>query len=267
LDTILPQEVPAEEAFRIALPHFEGPLDLLLHLIKEHKLDVLDIPIALVAEKYLEHLAQMRELNLDVAGEFLVMASTLAHLKSRLLLPKPELRADVEGDDAQGDPREELVRRLLEYQKYKAAAEALGGRALLDRDTFVRRVVPEKVPSADDELGLVEISVFKLIEALDRVLKNAAPEIRHEVTRERVSLSDAIHTLADRLRAEGTVPFRSLFEGERQRHRIIILFLAVLEMCKLRLIRVDASQETDDLLLCARGEALMQPLVTTEVEG
>lgn len=256
----------SQETFRIALPHFEGPLDLLLHLIKEHKLDIFDIPVAMVAEKYLEHLARMRELNLDIAGEFLVMASTLTQLKSRLLLPKPEIRADAEADEAQGDPREELIRRLLDYQKYKEAARALGDRGLLDRDVFIRRVTPEREPPAPDELGLMEISVFKLIEALDRILKSAAPEVRHEVTRERVSLSDAIHNLADRLRAEGRLSFRSVFEGERQRHRIIILFLAVLEMCKLRLIRVSQEEDGEDLILTARQNALSQPLSALEIE-
>ncbi len=270
------EQPPLQDTFRIALPHFEGPLDLLLHLIKEHKLDIFDIPVALVAEKYLEHLSRMRELNLDIAGEFLVMASTLTHLKSRLLLPKPELKLDTEADEAQGDPREELIRRLLEYQKYKEAARTMGERGLLDRDVFIRRVTPEREsaqagagsPGSDADIRLVEISVFKLIEALDRILKNAAPEIRHEVTRERVSLSDAIHTLADRLRAEGQISLRSVFEGERQRHRIIILFLAVLEMCKLRLIRVSQEEGVEqDLILSARQGALNQPLAMTEVEG
>src|SRR5436305_6072477 len=105
------------ETFRIQLPKFEGPLDLLLHLIREHKLDIFDIPIALITEKYLEALQEMREINLDVAGEFLVMAATLAHIKSRLLLPRQEAVAEQE-EDQQADPREELVRRLLEYQKY-----------------------------------------------------------------------------------------------------------------------------------------------------
>ena len=112
----------AGDAFRIALPNFEGPLDLLLHLLKEHRLDIFDIPIALVTEKYLEHLERMREINLDIAGEFLVMAATLAHLKSRMLLPRQEAAQQVDAaveqqqEDA-GDPRAELVRRLLEYQK------------------------------------------------------------------------------------------------------------------------------------------------------
>src|SRR6476661_3376697 len=128
-----------QDAFRIALPNFEGPLDLLLHLIREHKLDIFDIPIALITEKYLEHLALMREINLDIAGEFLVMASTLLHIKSRLLLPKQETTEVPADNDDHLDPRAELVRRLLEYQKYKDAAQQLAGNDLLDRDVFPRR--------------------------------------------------------------------------------------------------------------------------------
>src|SRR3954468_9574782 len=109
----------AATSFRIALPNFEGPLDLLLHLIREHKLDIFDIPIALITEKYLEHLARMKEINLDIAGEFLVMAATLAHIKSRLLLPRQEVQGEAIEQEEQGDPRADLVRRLLEYQKYK----------------------------------------------------------------------------------------------------------------------------------------------------
>src|SRR5215510_14510249 len=118
--------------FQLTLPNFEGPLDLLLHLIREHRLDIFDIPIALITQKYLEYLARMREINLDIAGEFLVMASTLAHIKSRLLLPRQEIQGDLEPEE-QSDPRAELVRRLLEYQKYRDAAQALCARPLLDR--------------------------------------------------------------------------------------------------------------------------------------
>lgn len=253
-DSDLPPSSP--DAFKIALPNFEGPLDLLLHLIREHRVDIFDIPIALITEKYLEHLARMKEINLDIAGEFLVMASTLAHIKSRLLLPRQEVPAgELDAPDEQLDPRAELVRRLLEYQKYKEAAETLARQDILDRDVFPRRVAIEAVPIPDEEVGLVEISVYKLIEALDRVLKNAAPEIQHEVVRERVSLSDAIHRIADRLRVEGPLSFEALFEGQRVRQQIIITFLALLEMCKLKLIRVH-QEEGGEIVLSPKGNAL-----------
>jgi segregation and condensation protein A len=207
----------------------------------------------------------MKEINLDIAGEFLVMASTLAHIKSRLLLPRQEAQGEVEVEEP-GDPRAELVRRLLEYQKYKGAAESLGNHGVLERDVFVRKVATEPVPLADDEVGLVEISVYKLIEALDRVLKAAAPQIQHEITRERVSLGEAIHRVADRLREEKRVSFYTLFEPRSARHQIIITFLAVLEMCKLKMIRViqEEGEGESDIILMARGDSLELP--TPEVD-
>lgn len=256
------------EAFRIALPNFEGPLDLLLHLIREHRVDIFDIPIALITEKYLESLERMREINLDIAGEFLVMASTLAHIKSRLLLPRQEAAVVPEAveahEDAQ-DPRAELVRRLLEYQKYKDAAEQLAKQDILDRDVFPRRVALEAVPIPDEEVGLAEFSVLKLIEALDRVLERLAPKLQHEVVREKVSLSEALHRVVERLRAEGAVPFESLFSEQRTRQEVIITFLAVLEMAKRRLIRVTQEAPDAPLVLTPNGDAL-ERLVPAEVD-
>ena len=158
MNVVGPEQVEVEEqalggltaphdAFVIALPNFEGPLDLLLHLIREHQLDIFDIPIALITEKYLGHLKAMQQIDLDIAGEFLVMAATLLHLKSRLLLPRdPSGELDAAAAEEQGDPRAELVRRLLEYQKYKDAAEQLVNNDLLDREVFTRRVQHEAVP-------------------------------------------------------------------------------------------------------------------------
>ena len=259
-DDALTEVFAPRDAFRIALPNFEGPLDLLLHLIREHKLDILDIPIALITEKYLAHLELMREINLDIAGEFLVMASTLLHLKSRMLLPREEVPAG-DGADAtqeQVDPRAELVRRLLEYQKYKAAADALMGADILDRTVFTRKVRHEQVPLDPEEIGLQELSIYKLIEALDRVLKALEPRKQHEVMRERVSLTQAMYDIAAKVRAaeNGQVSFFALFEGHRVRSQVVITFLALLEMCKHRLLRVFQPEGADDILITARPEAL-----------
>lgn len=262
-DEALTEVIAPRDAFRIALPNFEGPLDLLLHLIREHKVDILDIPMALITEKYLEHLDKMREINLDIAGEFLVMASTLLHLKSRMLLPREDLPAGqadaLEVPQEQLDPRAELVRRLLEYQKYRAAADQLAGNDILDRDVFPRRVAVEEVPLDDEEIGLQEISIYKLIEALDRVLKALEPKKQHEVTREHLSLSVAMYRIADKVRAEGkghAVNFFMLFDGARVRSDVIITFLALLEMCKLKLLRVFQSEDSDDILISEKADAL-----------
>jgi segregation and condensation protein A len=245
------------DAFRIALPNFEGPLDLLLHLIREHRIDILDIPVALITEKYLAHIERMKEINLDIAGEFLVMAATLLQLKSRLLLPKDEA-PPIEGEPAADptDPRAELVRRLLEYQKYKHAAEQFLTADLLDRDVFPRRVAQDRVGLDPDEIGFKEISVFKLIEALDRVLKSLEPKFAHEVVRDRLSLSDAIHAVADRLKEGTPVKFLDLFTGQRTRSAVVITFLALLEMAKLKLIRVFQGEGESEILVQAKGQAL-----------
>lgn len=262
-DDGLGEVLAPRDAFRIALPNFEGPLDLLLHLIREHKLDILDIPIALITEKYLAHLDEMRAIDLDIAGEFLVMASTLLHLKSRMLLPREDRPAgEAAGEAAQEqlDPRAELVRRLLEYQKYKHIAEQLAQNDLLDRDVFPRRVRVEEVPIDASEVGLQEVSVYKLIEALDRVLEKLVPKKQHEVVREHLSLSEAMQRIAAKVRAVDAGPglsFFTLFEGQRLKSTIIITFLALLELCKLKLLRVFQAEDSEEILITAQGDALV----------
>ncbi len=261
-DDGLGEVMAPRDAFRIALPNFEGPLDLLLHLIREHKIDILDIPIALITEKYLEHLERMREIDLDIAGEFLVMASTLLHLKSRMLLPREERATGLDGTELSQeavDPRAELVRRLLEYQKYKDAADQLASNDLLDRDVFPRRVRMTEVPLELDEVGLQEVSVYKLIEALDRVLEKLTPQKQHEVVREVLSLSSAMQRVAEKIRGAGkgvSVKFFDLFEGLRVRSEVIITFLAMLEMCKHRFLRVFQAEAGGDILISERDDAL-----------
>jgi len=237
-------------AFRVALPSlrageppFEGPLDLLLHLVKEHEVEIFDIPIAKITEAYLDTLQALRELDIDVAGEFLHMAAQLMLMKSRLLLPRTEVAEDAPTPEDQGvDPRAELVRRLLEYQKYKAAGEELGGRDILDRSVFVRRVRPERPAAPDGPEGLADVSVFKLIEALDRALAHAAPEKAHEVVTDRLTINDAISRVAEVLRLQRRATFEDLLAGPPERRNtrtnVIATFLAILEMTKLKLIRI-----------------------------
>src|SRR5512133_517618 len=240
----------AADAFRVALPPlrpgeppFEGPLDLILHLVKEHEVDLFDIPIARITESYLATLEALRELDIDVAGEFLHMAAQLALMKSKLLLPRTEVAEDPAGaDDAGVDPRAELVRRLLEYQKYKAAGEELGGRDILDRTVFVRRAPAERPAAPEGPEGLADVSVFKLIEALDRAIANARPETAHEVHTDRLTISDAIARVADVLRVRRRATFDELLSGSPERRNtradVIATFLAILEMTKLKLIRI-----------------------------
>jgi segregation and condensation protein A len=254
-----------ETPLKLTLPSFEGPLDLLLSLIQEHKLDIFDIPIAFIVDRYLEFMAAAQGLNIDLAGEYLLMAATLAHIKSRMLLPRDESQ-DVPDGEPGPDPREELVRRLLEYQKYKDAARMLGAHPQLGRDTFVRRA-REELPLAPDDAAYFkspELSVYRLIELIARVLKERKIEIPHEVFVERLSIGDRIAVITDRLRVEERIPFSSLFEdlAQHDRHRVVPTFLAVLEMTKLKLIKVHQPERHAEIYL-SRAVALLD----AEAEG
>jgi len=244
-------EAPARpvDAFRISLPPFkageppfEGPLDLLLHLVKEHQVELFDIPIARITESYLATLQLLRELDIDLAGGFLDMAAQLMLMKSKLLLPRTEVAEDAEPEESGVDPRAELVRRLLVYQKYKAAGAELGERDILDRTVFTRRGRPERPAVAEGPEGLADVSVFKLIEALDRALKNARPETTHEILNDRLSITDAIARVVEVLRLQGRASFEELLRGPgglpHGRSEVIATFLAILEMAKLKLIRI-----------------------------
>jgi segregation and condensation protein A len=264
----VPEPVPAGHkghVFAIALPKFEGPLDLLLSLIQEHKLDIFDIPISFITEKYLQYMDAARELNLDLAGEYLLMAATLAHIKSRMLLPREQAQDAPDGEQGP-DPRQELVRRLLEYQKYRDAAEQLRARPQLGRDVFVRRA-REELPLGLDEaqyLRSPEVSVYRLIEALARTLKERKIEIPHEVFVERLSIGDRISIITDRLRNEERLTFTSLFDDltALERHRVVPTFLAILEMTKLKLVRVHQADPHGEIYV-TRTDALL----TSSTEG
>ncbi len=257
-DEVESEAVPESAAFKIALPSFEGPLDLLLHLIREHQLDILDIPIALITEKYLEYLDFAQAMNLDVASEFLVMAATLAHIKSRMLLPREEA-AGGDADDEEGeDPREALVRRLLEHQKYLEAGDRLGQMGLLGRDAFTRPPEPE-APQPEGPEGLAEVSVFKLIEAFARVLKGAKLEVREQLMVDRVSIGDAIARIGERLGGGRRLAFTDLFEppapgAKLERHRVVVTFLALLEMVRLKLLRIFQEESSEEILLESRDQ-------------
>ena len=222
--------------FKLTLPAFEGPLDLLLHLIQKHELDILDLPIAFVIERYLEYLSMLDTLDLDVASEYLVMAATLAHIKSKMLLPPDPSQVDEEADAAEEiDPRAELIRRLLEYQKYKHAAEQLLSRGVAGRDVFTRGM---EAPEAMGPAPLASIGLFKLLDAFQAVLKRANQELAFEITAEGVSIQERMAVLTDRLRGRRQCSFDELFEDVRSVYEVVVTFLAILEMAKRRLTRI-----------------------------
>jgi segregation and condensation protein A len=223
---------------RVQLEIFEGPLDLLLHLIKKNEVSITDIPIAEITEQYLATLELMEGLSLDVAGEFLVMAATLIHIKSRMLLPAGEDETQDE-EEKGGDPREELVRRLLEYQRFKDAAAELQQREILARDVFARSgasVEETPVPT------FREASVFELLGALRRVLERLPQDDAHEVTLEKITVREKMTLLLDTLRARAEIRFEELFNDLRTRMEVVVTFLAMLELVKVRAIRIVQEQ-------------------------
>jgi segregation and condensation protein A len=228
-------------AWSLQLPHFEGPLDLLLHLCQKHELDILQIPIAFVTEKYLEYLAVMQLMQLDVAAEYLVMAATLAHIKSKMLLPTPPPEPDDEVAEDEIDPREALIRRLLEYQKYKNAAEQLAARGVAGRDVFARGMaLEEAVPSGLPPLA--EIPLYSLVEAFQRVLDRSKVKLSHDVVADRISLADRITELSDLLGVRKRLAFEEIFDGLATKFDLVITFLALLEMTRLRMTRLMQSE-------------------------
>jgi segregation and condensation protein A len=223
-----------ETNYAIKLDIFEGPLDLLLYLIKKNEIDIYNIPIALVTEQYLQYLKMIKALNLDLAGEYLVMASTLIHIKSRMLLPPPE-----EPEEEEEDPRAELVRQLLEHKTFKEIATNLGNRPLLERDVFTRAaVLPEEVAeSAEDEDVLTEVSVFELIEAFHRIVSQIDKKELMEIDLEKLSLTDIINEIMEKLTVTKNLNFEEMLGGRKDRRRIIYTFLALLELIKLRMVK------------------------------
>lgn len=243
-DLVVPKDyVPSAESahslyqLELETAGFEGPLDLLLLLIKRHQLDIFDIPMAFICARYLDALEQMEELNLDVAAEFMFMASELVHIKSRMLMPKPDEAEAAEEED----PRAALVARLLEYQKYRDAAALLNAQIMMGRDTFVRKAA--SLPRNDEPKALRETNVLALTRALSAMLKKQKPEIRHKVVVEQVSIRRRMQRLIDVLLEQETLSFVKLLEGLYTRLDVVMTFLAILEMTRLQLLKL---YESDD---------------------
>lgn len=221
----------SEAAYEVKVGTFEGPLELLLHLIKKNEINIYDIPIALITQQYIETLDLMKSLNLSIAGEFLVMAATLIHIKSKTLLPPAEEEADEE------DPRHELVARLLEYQKFKDAAEQLEERESLWREVFRKEPSPspELLP---EEVPLVDLDLYDLLDALKNVLAKIPDKKVLQVTIDELTVKDRMQFLMERMETIESILFNDLFEGMRTRHSVVVTFLALLEVIRLGLIRV-----------------------------
>jgi segregation and condensation protein A len=226
--------------YAVKLPVFEGPLDLLLHLIRQNEVDVTDIPIAAIAEQYLGYIELMQELNLDIAAEYLVMAATLALIKSRMLLPPDE----DEEEEERLDPRTELVMRLLEYQRFKEVADGLSQKRLLGRDVFeAQGPAPEAIPDSERE---IEVGLFELIAAFKQILERSDEVVYHAVETEVITVRERMIEVMDRLEQVESIEFMELFGVDSEsgpvrnatRPMLVATFLALLELARLHALHV-----------------------------
>lgn len=239
------------DSYLVSLETFEGPLDLLLHLIKKNDIDIYDIPIAFVLEQYLEYLELAKELNIDLAGDFLLTAAELLLIKSRLLMPQEE-----EGEEEGPDPREELVRRLLEYQRYKQAGKQLVERPMLGRDVFKRGSI-EEAPTQEE--GELDADLTSLLLAFQAVLKRLPREQAYEIEGERASVADKILALTEKLRNVTEMKFQDLFDLEKGRGDVVVTFLALLEMAKMHMLQIRQGNRYDEIFITSRIEAAPEP--------
>jgi segregation and condensation protein A len=221
-----------ETDYKVKLEIFEGPLDLLLYLIKRDEIDIYDISIERITRQYLEYLQVFKELNIDIAGEFIVMAANLIYLKSRSLLPADQQPPDEEAEE--DDPRWDLIRQLIEYKKFKEAAAELHVRELEQERIFVR----EGSAAIDAPLRLADVGIFQLIHAFQNVVKRVeAREDLHEIFGERFTVSEKIELILQRITDGASVRFSELFERISSRVEIVVTFLALLELIRLNQVR------------------------------
>lgn len=252
--------VPTPESVLLLIdtPNYDGPLDLLLHLIRKHSMDIFDIPIVLITQKYLEALGELQSLNLDIAGEFLVMAATLTEIKSKMLLPKDEQSQSHEDEDEGVDPRRELIQRLLLYKSYQEAGLSLTQGLTLGRDLFFRPTDSgEEDREQDSDLGIKDLApfeIFDLVEKLSEVLKKSEVLSVHTITRDRISVSARIRELMEYCQVRLNFAFIDAlkFFPIYEKIDVIVTFLAILEMSRLKLLSIQMS--ANDLLINVRKE-------------
>lgn len=218
-----------ETPYSVKLDIFEGPMDLLTYLVRKNDLDIYNIPISFITEEYLSYIELMNALDIDYAAEFLYMAATLAHIKSRMLLPVTE---DPEGEDEE-DPRLEITRPLMEYLQLKLASEALNNRDLLDNDTFTRQTSPPH-----DDYEMVNVGLFELVETFKHLTENSYNDHQVDFTTHRLSVKDKINEIASLLELKQSMTFTDLVGTELDKSGIVLTFLALLEMLKLNIIEI-----------------------------
>jgi|ERR1043166_61421 segregation and condensation protein A len=225
---------------KIVMGEFDGPLDLLLHLIRHEQINIYDIPVARIADEYLRYLHLMQELDIAVAGDFLVMAATLIELKTRMLLPRDPFAAAEE----QEDPRRELVDQLLEYQKYKAAAQMLWSRATVERAVFKRAEI-----ETDKNNPEVTVGLFDLLKVFQEILARHKEEVLMEIEREEVSMAEMLERLRNMVLSAGEVNLRVFFEQARSRRELVVAFLSVLELVRTTDVTLVQKQTFGDIVV------------------
>ena len=231
--------------WRVALPVFEGPLDLLLYLIRKHEVDIYEVQLEKITDQYLEYLDEIEQMNLEVAGEFLVVAATLIYIKSRSLLPV-EQQMPEDDEENEDDPRWDLIRQLVEYKKFKEAAENLGGLAEFQEKLHPRDADPNF--KAQVKSGLGSVQVLDLIKAFEKILERAKEkESFREVFEDRYTVSDKIQFIRKLISAQGKVSFEALFTELSSRGEIVVTFLALLELIRLKQLLVTQHSPFEDI--------------------
>ena len=239
--------MPGQDEYKVQLEVFEGPLDLLLYLIKRDELDIYDIPIERITQQYMQYLEVMKMLDLSIAGEFLVMAATLMMIKSRMLLPVEE-RPDLEPEE--DDPRWDLVRQLVEYKKFKDAADHLESLALQREDVFIREGEHVEL-GPEPEVALQDVSIFDLITAFNEALKRVKKEDLTEIFSDRYTVADKVDFLSNLLLREKRASLTTIFAGMTHRYEMVCTFLAILELIRLKQLRAAQSGPFGDIEILA----------------
>jgi segregation and condensation protein A len=232
--------------YRVKLEIFEGPMDLLIHLIRKNEVDIFDIPIALITDQYLQYLDMMKALNINVAGDFLLMASTLVYIKSRMLLPE----RDKEGEEEE-DPRIEITQPLMEYLRLKELAGELSERELLDRDVFKRHLYPDYASQFEGQEVELDVNLFQLMDAFKRIVEQRLPDAVLSYVADPVTIKDRIALILERLRQESSIFFTELFSESRTIPEFIVTFLALLELVHIGMVRVFQPGHDKDIRLTA----------------
>ena len=247
--------------YKVKLEIFEGPLDLLFYFIKKDELNIHDIPILTITEQYLKHIELMRMLDLDIAGEFLVMAATLMQIKSKMLLPPDE--TDLEKEEE--DPRAELVRKLLEYRRFKEAAGALKEKELMQKDVFHRPGIKDLIEDAPEQDELYfEASIFDLLSAFSKVLKEIPKNKFYEVVKDEVTVSEKMHEIFHILVKKPVIYFLDLFKAAKTKMHIIATFLALLELIRMKEIVVKQDKVFGDIQIIRNSQRITPPKIEEE---